>query len=425
VLLHGCSGGQSGALPSVAHADPGASGKLQLAVGTATIGVPGGGTVTGLNTVATFRQPGGQNAALVNTPTLSGPAIFDTTNSSNPNVFSGVLPSDLAAYAAAGNTGSIPPGFNQFGPLVGVFGYGFAADNLVSGNVVQTAYSSQGCFGVAASLSNQGAGNGTGQTGPYNTARSDELPVPLFATGPGNVAGCGVGLGTIATASGTAVAYYGGPPAWPSPQGYNQPNFFAGYPLGFTDFATDPVAGTYQLDVSYPTASDYSSYGKVSTTAVLPQSAIANPLPPFVPPTLQLQIDGSATIDITVPPGVSEAIINVVVGACANTGSTRLANYYSLLTKQPGHQTLLLSSALGPPDASGKPTPTFCATGGGYTLQAVGFDYPAFEASYPQSHDPAPAITNGDGHTGTADITTAPPQVGVPYVSSASHLRKK
>jgi hypothetical protein len=39
-------------------------------------------------------------------------------------------------------------------------------------------------------------------------------------------------------------------------------------------------------------------------------------------------------------------------------------------------------------------------------VQAVGFDYPAYEASYPFSTSEAPTIS---GMTGTADITTSYP----------------
>jgi hypothetical protein len=67
----GCSSGQSSAEPGTTSVNV-TNFKAQLAVGVATF-VDGS---TGLNVVATFRQPDGLSGTLLNTPTIVGPAAF-------------------------------------------------------------------------------------------------------------------------------------------------------------------------------------------------------------------------------------------------------------------------------------------------------------------------------------------------------------
>jgi len=144
-------------------------------------------------------------------------------------------------------------------------------------------------------------------------------------------------------------------------------------------------------------------------------------------PALRIQADGSAFIDITVPTGVSEAIALASTTRCDDAQVANPAipdQQYGVVVKAPGRYSLFLKNDLGPPDASGQRLHTFCNAADTqkygtrsalYSLTVVGFDYPAYEASYPQSTSAAPAITNGDGHHGTADMTAASPVIHQQY----------
>jgi len=422
LAVSSCTTPQVATLPNVNQSNIAAIAKLQLAVGTATVAEPGGTSEVGLNVVTTFRIPGGNNATFQNTPLLIAPMPFISNPvTSNPDTVSGVLPTQLQALAS-GSSKRVPDALTEFGATVGVFGYGLAGENTVSPSVYQKVYgvltTCTDIGGVLASISNAPGG----PTAPgFNAPRSQELALPVFVP-----KACGF-AGTF-TGKPTTTDYYGGPPAWPSPAAATQPTFFLGFPLGFTDFASHPVAGTYQLTVGFTTSNDYSTWANMQATATLPSAAVAAPLPLFAPPpTLAIQNDGSALIDVTVPPGVTEAVINVNATDCFLAQQpSRANNNCSVLTRVTGHQTLFLPSHLGPPDpTNGRPTHTFCTLGdvaeakallppgsvvpttGNYHVAAVGFDYPAFEASYPQSSSIAPMITNSRG---SADVTTADPQ---------------
>lgn len=432
VLLDGCTANQVGVLPMQKPTDVSAVAKLQLAVGTATMALSGGGSVVGMNVVATFRTPDGQNATLVNTPTLSGPALFDSTHS-----ITGDTPLLISEYAAAGQQILPPPpgpglppnvpahglpAAGQFGSLIGVFGYGLAPLNLQSTPQYNIVFppGSGVCDGPIAPDSTV-----VGATATVGSPRFVALDLPIYgdtnAGKSGELKGCLAGFGSLGYNSPTTYRYYGGPPAWPSPQGYGIPNGFLGYPAGFTTFATAPVTGAYALDVAYPVTPDGKTYGHSSTSANL-KSAAALPL--FPRPNVRPQNDGSVQIDVNVPGGLSEAIVFISTTACTfGPNGTIPSNYYSiLLTGHAGAQTVVLSNNLGPPDASGKPTDTLCTVADDrkpnvnpshtYSATAVGFDYPAFEASYPQNSMLAPTIANAQGQ---ADLTVSDPIVGVSY----------
>ena len=414
VISPSCSTGQVGQLPHINSPNIAAIAKLQLAVGTATVAEPGGASEVGLNVVSTFRFPDGTSATLQNTPQLIAPMnMISNPNQSDPHTVSGLLPTMLAAFAKKAPA-DIPDSVFEFGVSVGVYGDGLAGDNTIDPNTYLKFYSNIGCGDIGGHFSSADS--------LLNSPRSNELQLPVFSN-----TCSGTKRGTF-TGTPVQTDYYGGPPAWPSGSGYGQPTFFKGYPLGFTESSSRPSAGTYQLLVTFTTAIDYSTWATMSATANLPASAIASPLPPFITPTVHVQNDGSAIIDVTVPVGVTQAIVNINAVDCLIVPS-RPNNHYSLLTRITGRQTLFLSNNLGPPDQNGVPTHTFCTladtaraqallppgstapTAGSYTVSAVGFDYPAFEASYPQSTSQTPLITNG---AGTADVTTANP-VTNPY----------
>jgi hypothetical protein len=288
------------------------------------------------------------------------------------------------------------------------------------------------------SAPNTGVAGGGNKTLPGDLVRSAELALPIPSGSNGGFCSCPsicAPLGTPFADNAFPVQYFGGPPAWPSPQGYGNYSYFVGYPLGFTDFTATPVAGAYTLSVAFPTSSDYSTFGTVTKTAQLPAAAIATPLAPFAQPSLQVNADGSGVVSVNVPAGTREAVITIVTNDCDLTGRDLLGqnyhNHYALVTKTTGPQTLFLSPLLGPPAAAtGLPTHTFCTladvqaynavvTANGTpgfmsfpitsVVAAVGFDYPAYESSYPFDTSAAPKITTGDGHTGRADITTSYP----------------
>ncbi len=268
LVATGCSTGSVGQLPAQSGTNPATFG-LGLAVGTARIATNSGGSVVGLNVVATFRQPGGQNATLANTPTLSGPATFGLNPDGTPsNALSGALPTDV--LAAASSAGQAPPP-GDLGSLIGVFGYGFAPLNIVAIAPNQAVYGSPknpytGCDGIFEP-----------NTLISSSIRYEALSLPLDLNVTCN------GTNQLVT----PFAWYGGPPAWPSPQGYGMPGpdpttgeYFRGYPLGFMDFDdVKPALGQYSLTVEYLNNPAGTQYSYAQATAAL-SNATALPVMP-------------------------------------------------------------------------------------------------------------------------------------------------
>ena len=342
-LLSACTSGSSAVEPTVRSVDVLGGTTLQLAVGTANIA----GT-TGLNSVVTFRAANGTSASLLNAPTLTGPAGF--TIPVNPTFKNDA---GTASFSSQLQTTPIAPAATTtFGFSGGVFGMGFAPAN-------------SSIFG-SANYPNRFGGN--------------FYALPLGGAAP--------------------LAYLGGPPAFPQVRDGTYPANYAGFLQGFTDFAATPVAGTYTLGVVIPTSAV--TTGTKTATAVLASIA---PLPTFSAPTIALDGFGGGTISLTVPAGVTEAYVDVVdtTGSCYGLPAPA---YFTVRTTTVGPQTLTLPDTLGPPivtASSSTPAKTICA-GDKYQLYAVGFDYGAFAASYPNSTSAAPAIV---GANGQADITTS------------------
>jgi hypothetical protein len=437
LLTVDCSTGATSSTPAVQTADIAQTSKLQFGVGTATIAY-NGGVVYGTNFTATFRSADGHSATLANTPTITGPPGFAIGFAGSPNSVGGILPNvfDQAILTAtSGKTPQpLPASFGAgLGPLIGVFGYGLAADNLLSTQVAlqyqslsrqlvvcqdlnQVSYHPS--FNLEASPNTTVAGiiNGT-QTGgsllATSQAYSQELGLPL---GSGQQLQGG-GVATTCPISPIAyqppdtnfpINYYGGPPAWPSGQGYGNPSFFIGYPLGFTDVAAAPAAGKYALDVAYATNATATTYGHLDATATL---ANQTPLSAITISSATINSDGTGSVSITVPPGLFETIVIIRNRDCDLVERPNAPNdNYAVVTHSAGSQKIVFAANLGPPNNAGNPTPTFCSDSlGAATAYAIGFDYPAYESSYPFNVSPAPAITNGDGHTGQADVTTSAP----------------
>ena len=290
---------------------------------------------TGLNTVVTFRQPNGLSATLVNTPTITGPATFAVPGSGLDTGTNTISGSpQLAAGLVSTKT--------TFGQSGGAFAYGFAPLNI--------SQNSPANFG-AYSL-------------PFYVASAVQAQ---YLIGPGNAYVSNFRDGTQAAG-------------------------FGGYAAGFTDFAAPPVAGTYTLGVKIPLAigsiPDFTAAATLGTTV---------PLPLFAPPVYTTDGAGGGTVALTVPVGVTEALVYVLDGTTGNV--------YTLLTRTTGPQTLTLPSNIGPllKGVAGPSIPLKDPV----QVYAVGFNYPAIEAS-PIGKGPAqtPVIA---GANGQADITTSDP----------------
>ena len=292
---------------------------------------------TGLNTVVTFRQPNGLSATLVNTPTITGPAGFVVPGS---GLDTGTNMISGSPQTAAG----VPSTKTTFGQNGGAFAYGFAPLNI--------SQNSPANFGAYAL--------------PFYSANNAQ-----YLIGPGNAYVSNFRDGTQAPG-------------------------FGGYASGFTDFAAAPVAGTYTLAVHIPLASgsvpDFTSAATLGTTV---------PLPLFAPPVYTTDGAGGGSVAVTVPAGVTEALVYILDGT---TG-----NFYTLLTRSQGAQTLILPSNIGPivKGVAGPSIPVKDPV----QVYAVGFNYAAIEAS-PIGSAPSqtPAIT---GANGQADITTSDPSAAV------------
>lgn len=353
VTLGGCStSGNTGVPPSQQQADL-SQNRLQFAVGTANIA----GTL-GLNTVVTYRQPNGLDGTLLNTPTITGPAGFVVTapaaqagNDAGTNHISG-SPLPLVGIAAAPST---------FGTSGGAFAYGFQPDNSTTGGGVSFARYALPIYGA-------------GTTPPFTTITASAVP------------------------------WIGGPPAYPNVRDGTYPAGFAGYPLGFTDFAVTPVVGAYSLNLNVP--SGFTSGGTPTSINVTATGSIASlaALPTFATPAFTPNGSGGGTIAVTVPAGVTEAVVILQNrdGACY-PGSNPAPAYFAFRTTTAGAQVISVSNTLGPTFGPQTVTRTLCA-GDRYRLYAAGFNYGAAGAGPPSNLSQTPSIA---GSNGQADVTTS------------------
>ena len=376
--LAACTSGQVGTVPQSVSANLG-NNTLQLAVGTANIGLASdGSSTTGTNVVATYRQPSGLSGTLVNSPTLTGPAGW--TVPAGDDTASGDGTGGYAPYGSGGDAGTTAltsttqattnppqtPG-TTFGQTGGAFQYGLAPENS------NNQYLSGANFGL--------------------------FSLPFFGN-PGSDA--------VATDSYT---YQGGPPAY-APSGHPNlrdgfyPAGFTGFTQGFTDLLIAPVAGTYTLSLLVPTGGTGTT--TVSKTATLPAGApVLGPvvLTDFTPDTPAGNGGGSVTL--TVPPGATETVVDVQDqggGSACHTGYSAPFNY-SVVVRGTGTQTAVIPAGAGPVAGNGTQQPAFCQ-GDTVQVQAVAADYPLYEAGPPQSTSATPAIASS---AGTADISTAVP----------------
>jgi hypothetical protein len=340
-IATGCTSGNSGLQPGYTSANL-SSDKLQAAVGVATFN---DGTI-GLNVVASWRQPNGDSATGLSTPSITGPSTFvvpasaEAGDDAGTNVISGslqVLPGQSAKPSTLSTNN-------------GIFSYGIQPDN------------SQNTGSLISSFN----------TLPFYAA--DEDPNCTLPSPPGPC---------------PQDQFIGGPPAYPNFRNGNYPAAFNGYSEGFTTFYATPVGGTYGVNLTIQT-SNAGTYVSPTASATLTST---KGLPAWTTtPVLTPDGSGGAKITFKPPAGVTETIVNVqdetsggVFTAVAAAGVTSVAI--------PGN--------IGP----GNPPTTTFASGSSpdmLLVQLIGVDYPAFEAAPPINTSQLPVLT---GPAGQTDIT--------------------
>jgi hypothetical protein len=371
--LAGCGNGGASE-PPVTSFDPAATSKLQFAVGVATIAFNGGQSVAyGLNIVETLRQKDGLSGTLFNQPQIIGPSSFNvliSTQTGNEVQSAGAdLGTNHITWSTLNQSQWTGPPRGVKMPSTGAFGYGFCPCN-----------------------SDAGPPNGTS---PLYQA----FNLPIYGD--------------------NEERFYGGPPAFPA----GDPSLIAigweGYSLGFMDFAIKPVLGTYHLYAAVPPAYDTPQNPTPSPnpngTPSPPPGILAGatqltkltPLPALSTPAFHPDGKGGGSILISVPSGVTETM--TVVRAVGGSGvgvcvvSHQSDSFYTVVSHKAGSQALLLPDNIGPKTGTGHSTQTICPKGR-YQIYAVGTDYPAYEASYPNNLAQLPSIK---GPSGQADVTTS------------------
>jgi hypothetical protein len=365
-VMAGCAqGGNSVVAPHTASIP---SDVLQMNVGTANLF----GLSTGTNVAVTYRQPGGAlnpgaSAVLVSSPTLTLP------------------------HALAGPAGT-PDGFGA--TIVG----GPASGEV--GTVSMTSLSQAPGVAGSATFGNDGGAFGLGIE-PFNYV------APL---GKAGVAGGGTDPNQFIPG--------GGPPAF-SLAGNTAATLagFNGVSEGLDVFEVPPAVGTYTLTVNVST--NTVTVPPATATAAITSAA---PLPAFVAPVPVLAgTTGGATAAVVLPAGVTEAYIQFTdygsttitaagppaVQATSCVGATNATPvYYTVVIKASGTATLpagsLCTAAQNTTANAGTAT-----DGDAFTVQAIGFDYGAFEASYPNSLGASAPSLAGAGGSHQADVTVS------------------
>src|SRR5579872_254489 len=407
LALSGCSA--NGANPqSVPNVAPVAQNVLQFAVGTANLY----GTSTALNVVATYRQPSnsqfpGRSGALTSSVTLTVP---------------GTLPG-----TAGGPTGFDPLSTVESGP--GTTDAGASVMTSTSQNPGASAVTT---FGQSGSVFANGIEpfNANGTSGkPFQVA---PYPVPLF-----DAIIMAATMTTPAVTDPNAFVPWGGQPAYnPVNSGGvsvvgngNFPSGTAGVPLGIDVFAgVAPTAGSYGLSVSLP-----ANTGTVTANASATMPAAPVMLGNATASAYTPDGNGGGTLAFTMQTGATEALVQVtdfgpvepappamgaappVPTASCNGSAAGSPFYYTIEATASG--TLTLPDAIGPggapsicteamnvaANAMASPPPSVAVTGDQFVVQVIGFDYPFFESSLPNSlGNPSPTIT---GANGSDDLT--------------------
>jgi hypothetical protein len=398
--LAACSG--SGVTPSTHVTTANVSTNvLQFAAGTANIA-----GAMGLNVVVTYRQASngykpGDSGSLVNSVSLSGPFTLSSLQPGNADSYYSTIETGPAASEVHGST---------------------------MGSTPQTGSTTATTFGTS------GQASGLGLE-PYNYNNGSV---------PDSVAPYTLPLYDPNTADPNAFVPWGGPPAFdPNHDGEGVRDVVTGsatwpwaVPVGTLGVSegidvfqgiTPSTTSPYTLTVTVP--------GQTAGSTAATQQAsftIKNPtmLGAATAPTVTTSTDttGNTTLSVTLnalPTGATEAYVQIVDLGPNPTSATQAPGcnfatamqpvYYTLFFNAPG--TKMITGLEGPRSSKG-PTPSICtatqntAYAGStmpadtFTVQEIGFDYPAYESSYPNSlGNPAPTIL---GPNGQDDVTISP-----------------
>ena len=369
-LLAGCGGGSNGGATPPTNQPTLTADKLQVAVGTVFNAADG---TTGLNVVATFRQPGGGSAVLADTPSITGPAGFTV-----PAGFASAYGGTNIDGGKGSITGSPQVNVNTtplngtLGTFTGVFSYGLAPLNSDQANL--------------------GYYPGNANATPGNGYASDAIYVAGLYGGMGG-AWWSMPLGAAAAASqGT---YLMGPPAVPFFNNGTFPGGFAGYSPGFTAFEIPPATGAYTMNVTVATGNG------PSPTFTATSNTLASVAPLAAPGVGGLTENGGGLTGSVAATG-TETLVFVE--------DTTTGNFYTVgpLTAS---GTFTLPANLGPcsgtncQNSAATQKPTMNA-GDTYVVTPISFDYPAFEDAPPGNTSQTPALT---GAAGQADVS-----IGIP-----------
>ncbi|HMD03441.1 MAG TPA: hypothetical protein VKG44_10810, partial [Candidatus Baltobacteraceae bacterium] len=186
----------------------------------------------------------------------------------------------------------------------------------------------------------------------------------------------------------------GGPPAYPNVQTGTYPSGFVGFTQGFVyfDYGTTALpTGNYTLTVNIP-AGNHAPF----TTSAVGTLTTAAGLPAFAAPTFVSDGLGGGAGTVVVPAGCTEVVVDIT--------DTNVGTYYTVLVTGSGTQAYVLPDNLGPQSPK-IPTSPSIPVGDGYSVVAVGADYPLFEAGPPGNTSEKPTIV---GANGQADVTISP-----------------
>jgi hypothetical protein len=457
LVLAACSAGSTTA-PSITVVPPGVGDKLQFAVGTANIYGGTAGAATGLNVVSTFRQGNGHSATGVNTPFITGPFT---------------LPAGMVTPAIGGVGGSLSDSYTTLWTASATQTGGPSLPEVsanppsITGTPQTVTAGTPACDGVnpPAGFTNCLTGiqpNATtfGQSGgdfamgiaPYNTTATtqqsysyapyaqplyDSGATPLFVPwgGPPAFDPDGNGMGTR-----DGLIQAGNDNFWANGVCCN---YFLGVGEGITVFErVTASAGAYKLALQIATIGSGGGVHvtTISANALLGSAAflLGPATAPLVTPDLN---DGGAAMTVTMPASATEAVVQIVdygpgggpiagggtaVNCQGQRGPAFAPVYYTIEVTQSGPEQL--GQVNGPNSATGGgignlvPSPSICtaaenlaagvptgSVGDNFTVQLIGFDYPAYEAAVSLLHPPVPTAPQITGGNGQSDITISPP----------------
>jgi len=433
--------------------------KLQFAVGTANLY----GTASGLNVVSTLRQPSGTSALGVDTPTITGP--FTVTAAPQPanGAFTDPFMTVPDEYLTTANGPSLAEAAN--GSIISGTPQSVAPGTPYCDTIAQVSGFTTCPAGISPNASTFGESGGVFAMGiaPYN-ARAETAQAYSYAP---------YAQPFYDTTGHQQFVPWGGPPAFDPdndhmgtrdglvPQdddtfvnfsyyGLQGFPYFLGVGEGVTAFENvTPQTGTYTLAIQIGVAGPGGpTYKTISTTASLNSVAL---LPTVTAPvvTPDANGDGGASVVVSVPAGVTEALVQITdwgpgggptKGSAGNDPQMAVGNCHGPKGEAfaPVYYTLdVTSSGTYPlPTTDGPNTnlqgginnlvasPTICTAadnnnppggiapvdvGDNITVQMIGFDYPDYEAAVSLTANKVPQAPAIVGANGQSDITISVP----------------